>query len=101
MSKFLCWLTALAVSGISFSALAGPCQKEAEAALSTAGIHNAIFIQRDDLGNSPGKDYFYWYTLPSCSATGYVNVRVTNACYIQEVFTRWGCYVQGVNHYNF
>lgn len=101
MSKFYFLLTALVVSVSSFSASAGPCQKEADAALSAAGVHNAIFIQRDDLGNSPGKDYFYWYTLPSCSSTGYVNVRLTNACYVQEVFTRWGCNVPGVNHYNF
>jgi hypothetical protein len=77
------------------------CEPRVKAALAAKGITDEIKVAKDAYGNSPAKDYLYWYTLPSCSTTGYVLVRATNGCYIQEVFTRWGCRVPGVRHYRF
>ena len=100
MSKAAVAMTFILFSCTTFSALAMECRKQVEAALIKSGVPTARLVATDKLGMSQGKDYIMWFVTPTCGSTGYLNVTVNNACYVQEVFTRWGCRIPGLRHYS-
>jgi len=91
----------LSSSAFAIGGTGGDCKKVAYQAMAEYGITDAIYITKDQFGNGSNKDNWFYFTLPSCARTGYVMVTSDANCYVKEVFTRYGCHVPGVNHYNY
>lgn len=90
----------LASNAFALGGTGGDCKKIAKQALAEAGVTDAIYIHTDKWGMGPQNDHWIYYTLPSCSNTGYVIVTTNSDCYVKQVFTRFGCHVPGLPHWS-
>lgn len=78
----------------------GDCKAVAKQALHAVGMDNANYVMMDAVGSGASSDKWYWFTLPNCANTGYVNVVTDANCYVRSVSTRYGCNIPGVPHWN-
>jgi len=85
------------VSAHALGGIGGDCKKVAMTALIEAGVTGAVYIAKDNWGIA-NPDNWFWFAVPSCGDSGYVNVVTDANCYVKQIVTRYGCKIAGIPH---